>query len=158
MTQATLLDARVEYGPAALEIRAPLIDGTIEGGGFRMVADRAQAYLEIASVADFAVSEGSRVRVNPHPGARPTEVDAYLRGTVAAMLLGQRGRFALHATLDVKHSEAWNREVLRPLVAENPDVAAAIAEGALMRLAAGARCFERYRKELRLGAELGICA
>jgi hypothetical protein len=26
-------------------------------------------------------------------------VDAYLRGTVAAMLLGQRGRFALHGTL-----------------------------------------------------------
>jgi hypothetical protein len=99
MTHATLLDARVEYGPAALEIPAPLIDGTLEGGGFRMVADRAQAYFEIESVADFAISEGSRVRVNPHPGAHPTEVDAYLRGTVAAMLLGQRGRFALHATL-----------------------------------------------------------
>lgn len=69
-----------------------------------------------------------------------------------------RRYFALHATLDVKHSEAWNREVLRPLVAENPDVAPAIAEGALLRLAAGARCFERYRRELRLDAELGICA
>ena len=69
-----------------------------------------------------------------------------------------RRYFALHATLDVKHSEAWNREVLRPLVAENPDVAVAIAEGALLRLAAGARCFERYRRELRLTAELGICA
>lgn len=69
-----------------------------------------------------------------------------------------RRYFALHATLDVKHSEAWNREVLRPLVAENPDVAVAIAEGALLRLAAGARCFERYRKELRRTAELGICA
>jgi hypothetical protein len=69
-----------------------------------------------------------------------------------------RRYFALHATLDLKHSEAWNREVLRPLVAENPDVAVAIAEGALLRLAAGARCFERYRKELGLTAELGICA
>ena len=69
-----------------------------------------------------------------------------------------RRYFALHATLDVKHSEAWNREVLRPLVAENPRVATAIAEGALLRLAAGARCFERYRQELRFEAMLGICA
>jgi hypothetical protein len=50
----------------------------------------------------------------------------------------------------VKHSEAWNREVLRPLVAADPRVARPIAEGALMRLAAGARCFERYRRELGL--------
>ena len=69
-----------------------------------------------------------------------------------------RRYFALHATLDVKHSAAWNREVLRPLVAEDPAVAVAIAEGALMRLAAGARCFERYRHELRLDEAIGICA
>jgi len=63
-----------------------------------------------------------------------------------------RRYFALHSTLDVKHSEAWNREVLRPLVAERPDVAHAIAEGALVRLTAGARCFERYRQELGLSS------
>ena len=66
--------------------------------------------------------------------------------------LGVRGEarryYALHATLDVKHSLAWNREVLAPLVAEDPRVATAIAEGALLRLAAGARCFARYRAEL----------
>jgi heme oxygenase-like protein len=72
---------------------------------------------------------------------------------------GQARRyFALHATLDVKHSEAWNREVLRPLVAETPEVATALAEGALLRLTAGARCFERYRQELRFDQALGICA
>jgi hypothetical protein len=59
-----------------------------------------------------------------------------------------RRYFALHATLDVKHSIAWNREVLRPLVAEDPETARAIAEGALMRLEAGRRCFERYRAAL----------
>ena len=59
-----------------------------------------------------------------------------------------RRYFALHATLDVKHSIAWNREVLRSLVAENPETARAIAEGALMRLEAGRRCFERYRAKL----------
>jgi hypothetical protein len=60
----------------------------------------------------------------------------------------QRRYFALHAVLDVKHSEAWNKEALRPLVAEEPRRARAIAEGALIRLACGARCFERYRAQL----------
>lgn len=69
-----------------------------------------------------------------------------------------RKYFALHATLDVKHSEAWNCEVIRPLVAENPDVAVAIAEGALMRLEAGARCFARYRRELGLEVPLELSA
>ena len=60
----------------------------------------------------------------------------------------QRHYFDLHAVLDVKHSEAWNREAIAPLVAEDPRRAAAIAEGALIRLYCGARCFERYRAEL----------
>jgi hypothetical protein len=57
-----------------------------------------------------------------------------------------RRYFALHATLDVKHSRSWNREVLGPLVADRPELAPALAEGALMRLEAGARCFCRYRR------------
>jgi hypothetical protein len=56
--------------------------------------------------------------------------------------------FALHAVLDVKHSDAWNREVLRPLVSEDFRRARPIAEGALMRLQCGADCFERYRAVL----------
>jgi hypothetical protein len=81
------------------------------------------------------------------PG-RATCVNAGLR----RLGIGGEARryFALHATLDVKHSEAWNREVLRPIVAELPEVAPAIAEGALLRLEAGARCFRRYRRELGL--------
>jgi Iron-containing redox enzyme len=63
-----------------------------------------------------------------------------------------RRYFSLHATLDVQHSAAWNREVLAPLVAEDRRRARAIAEGALMRLRAGARCYSRYRSELRVGA------
>jgi hypothetical protein len=62
-----------------------------------------------------------------------------------------RHYFALHATLDLKHSAAWNAEVLRPVVAADPRTAKAIAEGALLRLEAGRRCFERYRAELRVG-------
>ena len=59
-----------------------------------------------------------------------------------------RNYFDLHATLDVKHSAAWNSEAIVPAVAEDPRRAQAIAEGALIRLHCGARCFERYRSEL----------
>jgi len=58
-----------------------------------------------------------------------------------------RHYFDLHATLDVKHSEAWNNEVFRSVVSACPAAAPAIAEGALMRLYAGQRCFERYRTQ-----------
>jgi hypothetical protein len=54
--------------------------------------------------------------------------------------------FTLHAVLDIKHSECWNREVLRSLVGENPRCAQAIGEGAVIRLWHGARCFDRYRR------------
>lgn len=60
----------------------------------------------------------------------------------------ERRYFDLHAVLDVKHSEDWNREALLPLVREDPTRALAIAEGALMRLTCGQRCFERYRRYL----------
>jgi hypothetical protein len=62
----------------------------------------------------------------------------------------KRHYFALHAVLDVKHSEEWNREVLRTLVAEDPRRARAIAEGAVMRLWHGARAFDRYREAFGL--------
>lgn len=59
-----------------------------------------------------------------------------------------RRYYALHATLDVRHSQTWNREVFAPLIEQNPEVAPLFAEGALIRLRAGLRCFERYRAEL----------
>lgn len=56
--------------------------------------------------------------------------------------------FTLHAVLDVKHSEDWNREAIRPAVEEDPRRATAMAEGALIRLRCGERCFEAYRAHL----------
>jgi hypothetical protein len=61
--------------------------------------------------------------------------------------------FALHAILDVKHSAAWNAEVLAPLVREDRRRARAIAEGAVLRLWCGKRCFDRYRCHFELSAE-----
>jgi hypothetical protein len=58
--------------------------------------------------------------------------------------------FALHAVLDVKHSQAWNDQVLRTLLEEDPRRGLAIAEGALLRLWCGQQCFKRYRAEFGL--------
>ncbi len=60
-----------------------------------------------------------------------------------------RRYYAIHATLDVQHSQAWNREVIATLCIE-PGVARAIAEGALLRLQAGADCFAAYRAHFGL--------
>jgi hypothetical protein len=60
----------------------------------------------------------------------------------------ERRYFDLHAVLDDKHSEDWNREALRPAVEEDPRRGRAMAEGALIRLLCGARCFDRYRSIL----------
>jgi hypothetical protein len=60
----------------------------------------------------------------------------------------ERLYFDLHAVLDRKHAAAWLAEVIFPLVERDPRTAIWIAEGALMRLAAGARCFACYRAAL----------
>lgn len=64
----------------------------------------------------------------------------------------QRHYFSLHAVLDIQHAASWNAEVIRPLVEEDASRAAAIAEGALMRLKCGQRCFDAYVRALGAGA------
>lgn len=69
-----------------------------------------------------------------------------------------RKYFDLHAVLDVRHATDWIANVLGPLVRDDPSRAPFLAEGALMRLACGQRCFEAYRNHLwsptrRLAAE-----
>lgn len=59
-----------------------------------------------------------------------------------------RKYFDLHAVLDVKHAADWIANVLQPLVREVPECTPYLAEGALMRLTCGARCFEVYRSHL----------
>ncbi|MDQ3036156.1 MAG: iron-containing redox enzyme family protein [Myxococcota bacterium] len=81
------------------------------------------------------------------PG-RCVEVD---RGMKRLGVTGAARRYyTLHSVIDRRHSAQWNREVLHPLVARDPSLAQWIAEGALMRLEAGRRTFERYRRELAL--------
>lgn len=79
------------------------------------------------------------------PG-RAAQVSAGLRRL--GVSAKKRHYFDLHSVLDVKHSEAWNREVFVTLVRDQPECARYIAEGALMRLACGQACFEAYRAHL----------
>lgn len=79
------------------------------------------------------------------PGRAAKVSEALRRLKVSAKA---RHYFDLHAVLDIKHSEAWNREVFASLVAERPEAAQHIAEGGLMRLQCGAECFDAYRRHL----------
>ncbi len=103
-----------------------------------LAANRCYAYHSVGALGVVEQTAPGRVAL-VNQGLKRLGIDA-----------GDRQYFALHATLDVQHSAAWNREVLTSLVAENPELAQPIAEGALMRLQAGARCFARYRRELGL--------
>jgi hypothetical protein len=123
----------------------PSIDGTVWESlalGNVMVALAASRQYAYQSVGALGVIEMTA------PG-RVAQVNAGLE-RLGVSSAGRR-YFQLHAHLDIDHSRAWNREVIRPLVAAEPSCARAIAEGALMRLRCGARCFERYRSEFGLG-------
>ena len=55
-----------------------------------------------------------------------------------------RGSAHFSSVLDVHHSQARNREAIRPLVQADPACARFVADGALMRLVSGQRCFDCY--------------
>jgi Iron-containing redox enzyme len=80
----------------------------------------------------------------------PARVKKVSRGMRRLGLDGRmRAYFDLHAALDVSHARAWIREIIRPLVESDLSCGPLIAEGALMRLHCGARCFDRYSVELQ---------
>ena len=70
------------------------------------------------------------------------------RPSVLDRLNLHRGSAHFSAVLDAHHSKAGNREVIRPLVQAGPACARFIAQGALMRLVSGPRCFECYADQL----------
>ena len=120
----------------------PSIDGTVSES-----LALANAMTAMATRRDYAWHAlGALGAIELTAPARSAAVAAGLKrlGVQAKVRL----YFDLHATLDIKHSAAWNAEALMPAVAEDPRRARAIAQGALMRLTCGARCFERYRREL----------
>ncbi|MBS0332479.1 MAG: iron-containing redox enzyme family protein [Proteobacteria bacterium] len=69
-----------------------------------------------------------------------------------------RKYFDLHAQLDLKHADDWIANCLRPLLREDPSRAPWLAEGALIRLTCGLRCFEAYRRRLWSRPGLAVAA
>lgn len=111
-----------------------------------LASDRHYAYHSIGALGVVELTAPGRV----------TQVNAGLKRLGIAQ--AERRYFELHAVLDLKHSQSWNVEVLRPLVQNDPQVATWIAEGALMRLAAGALSFACYRAELCVPTDEAACA
>lgn len=107
-----------------------------------LAANRRYAYQSVGALGVIEMTAPGRVAL----------VNEGLRRLAAPV--AARRYFQVHQGLDVQHSIAWNREVIHSLVAEHPEAASAIAEGALLRLAGGERCFARYRSQFAHGARL----
>lgn len=75
----------------------------------------------------------------------PWRAEAVATGLKRLGVGPERKYYALHATLDVEHSRAWNAEILTPLAQTRPECLRSVAEGAVMRLMAGAACYDAYR-------------
>jgi hypothetical protein len=101
-----------------------------------LACNRRYAFHAIGALGAVELTTGSRARL----------IDKGLRRLEVAPRA--RSYFTLHGRVDAAHARAWNREVIRPLIAGNPRLRLPIAEGALMRLTAGARCYARYRAVL----------
>jgi hypothetical protein len=136
-------------------MHGPMLDGLVEELGLEArIEDTVWESLALAN-AMTAMATNRRYTWHSIGALGVIELTAPGRSRAVAdglKRLGFGGKarryFELHAVLDLKHSRDWNDKVLRPLVAEDPKRATAMAEGALIRLEAGARCFERYRQRL----------
>ena len=107
-----------------------------------MAMNRRYAYQSIGALGAVEMTAPTRVG-HVNDGLKRLNVD-----------FETRKYFQLHATLDIKHSEAWNREIIYTLVKSNSQTAKPIAEGALMRLCSGAKCYEKYKKVFGIQANL----
>lgn len=89
--------ATVHPGRVTFAVKTPML---VYGSGPRpaFVASREHACLHVPEVASFSVRGGAEVVVDACAGAIPGEIEAYLYGTVTALVLGQQGRFSLHGT------------------------------------------------------------
>jgi HPr Serine kinase C-terminal domain len=95
-----LLGTSIEVADVEVELTDAVVDRPLPGGGAHVVADHSRAILRVPGVGVFAVLEGSAIRFEPDSAAvSPEMMSAWLHGAVAALLLAQRRRFALHASV-----------------------------------------------------------
>ena len=76
----------------------PVVDRVLAPGK-RLIADTTRAILHVDGLATFAVRDGEQICVEPEPEAPDAVILRWLHSSVAALLLAQRGRFALHASV-----------------------------------------------------------
>lgn len=89
-----LCGAPVRYGPVS-----PILDGVqLRSDRILGIDDPAQIRLEVPGVGRFLVENGDQVTVEQSIGDDPGALPGVLHGTIAALLLAQRGQFALHAS------------------------------------------------------------
>jgi hypothetical protein len=98
MHLAEVCGAEVRWGPLPAPPSRPVVDTALWSGTARLCADRERAELQVTGLGAFAVRDGAEVVVDPAPGADDGTLEAMLHGTVVALLLAQRGHFALHAS------------------------------------------------------------
>jgi hypothetical protein len=94
-----LLGASVEVGAPRFRLDHAVVDRPLSGGAGHFVAERERAILSVTGVGTFAVENGVRIRLQPEPETPSSVVSIWLHGTVAGLLLAQRGEFALHASV-----------------------------------------------------------
>lgn len=104
-----------------------------------LATTRRYAYHALGALGAIELTAPSRVK----------KVSAAMKRV--GMSAGTRGYFDLHAALDISHGRAWISEVIGTLAADDPSSQPFLAEGALMRLTCGERCFDRYATAFRLG-------
>jgi hypothetical protein len=133
-----LADVASELGILPLQNSAEIVPESLALGNILLglAANRRYAFQSVGALGAVELTA-------------PARAEKIYRGLnrLGVSLKGQR-YYLLHSSIDIKHSQSWNSEVIYPLVKNNFDYVLPIAEGALMRLKAGAQCFERYRKEL----------
>ena len=104
-----------------------------------LATTRRYAYQALGALGAIELTAPSRVK----------KVSAAMKRV--GMSARTRTYFDLHAALDIAHARAWVSEVIGSLVASDSSSQPFLAEGALIRLMCGKRCFDRYATAFRLG-------
>lgn len=87
-----ILGVPIAFGPVPDALAEPVIDLPW------LQASQAEAVLRVKDVAMFNVRDGRSVTVQMEPGASAEDLRVWLEGSVTALVLVQRGQFALHAS------------------------------------------------------------
>ncbi len=139
-------------------MHGPMLDRTVEALSLNPRIE--DTVIEALTLANVMTAMATHRRYAFHSLGALGVVELTAPGRVALVAQGlkrlgappaARKYFSLHAVLDVEHSAAWNEEALKPVLQARPEAAPWIAEGALIRLVCGLRCFEAYRSHLWSG-------